>query len=523
MLELDNPPTLLLTSFAANTNISEITACSAFIAGPRLWRKQAIIIASLAGAERTNDKMKNLSHCKSPWHAVLIDEYLSSRTVGQAETVAECALGSGVSFTDAEIERAKRAEIPLTEENVETLLTAAFGHVFKTNDLMLIARQRALFQIPDLVAIDRLGRLTIVEVKNKPAKAIEIVSQVSEYLVQCAERNSTQLTWLMQDYYRRYVNFHPLYHAALLLRKSIEHHPGLGRFLRENGVYPDQMRDSALGGDKYFRRMKDVAKPFIQSGHGVNIEGSLGRVLSQIRGDLAYAESDLVTALQQQFGYGPSQRSAVEQTLNRRWHQIYFAPSFWFQRKDQEATARHLTAALAKMYLRGMEMSFIEYRLVCKSKHSPPWLLAWRETIDWLASINKNGSALKWRNATTVFDRYTANMLSSGYVIKKEPGRYETWHVVHPDRDGLVVEWPLGRNPDRLSAGCVRFQRYHPDVGQLRAIEDRVKQATSEFQCLSVRILYKGEEPRFEWESADGGDISGFADIASAITSAILN
>ena len=81
------------------------------------------------------------------WQGVLIDKHLRVAVVQPAETLVGLAANSGAGYDETEVASGDSAKVPLLEENVETLVTAAFSTIFSQMPIMLVARQRALLQL----------------------------------------------------------------------------------------------------------------------------------------------------------------------------------------------------------------------------------------------------------------------------------------------------------------------------------------------------------------------------------------
>lgn len=453
----------------------------------------------------------------------MISHDLTHRSLGEADKISDFVPACEEEFKRNELENVEKGQgkLALTEENVETLLTCVFSRIFKDRKMMLLARERALFQIPDLLAIDAIGRFTIIEIKKEKAKANDIVSQVNEYLVQCAQRDYVEISRLFHNYYGNFQNFHTLYHAALLLNKSIEHKPGLGPFLRE-GYYPSQKKDSNKGGEEYFIKYAEAAENCIKDKfEGIDIRRSLTTTLKEIGGDLSCSNSELISTFRNRFLY---QESAISdatllKVFNRRWHQVYFAPSYWFQENlegEKNKYLREITEMLCKMYLRDVEISFYEYRILHKQKPLPAWLLFWRETEKWLESGDKKDKAIQWKKAQTAFDIFTENMLREGYVLKKDPGKYETWRIVFPDNKDIIICWPDNRDPTKLGLGYICFE------GPKQNVEYMIQLLKHDLQNVEVSSSKHSKKLQIRWKYVGESDMTIHAKVASEVVSIVL-
>jgi hypothetical protein len=209
------------------------------------------------------------------WNGLLFDKSLTSIRLPTAESVTALAESAGC-FPPAEVKRAEDGRVVLLEENVETLLMAGFREVFGGR-LELLIRQRALFQAPDMLGIDRTGRLAIIELKNTPPDPAGVLAQTSEYLVQMASRTPQEILRDVKEYMRNHPVFYKLYLAALNYRKCVEHQPGLGRALKERGL----LREEIKSGPEYFTAMAEVCTRDLAA-QGVDVEAACSLITSSL-------------------------------------------------------------------------------------------------------------------------------------------------------------------------------------------------------------------------------------------------
>lgn len=131
------------------------------------------------------------------WESISINRDFSVQKLEPVSSLDQVAKQSNSDY-----EFTADAPVDLLEENVETLITAAFQIVFNKFDLMLVSRQRALFQTADLIAIDRVGRLSIFELKAQKVQSAEIIAQATQYLVETGQLTPTQIAVMFEDFFR---------------------------------------------------------------------------------------------------------------------------------------------------------------------------------------------------------------------------------------------------------------------------------------------------------------------------------
>jgi hypothetical protein len=411
-------------------------------------------------------------------------------------------LNPGYSFDDI-IRQIKQPlkKVDLLEENLETLLTIAFQYVFNDFELMLISRQRPLFQVADLIAIDQIGRLTVFEIKKEKPNSVEIVAQATKYLIECANLTPMQIRRLFCRYYANFSIFQVLYFASLLVRRRVEAKPGLRRYLCESGQLSEDERIyleklSKKGGEEYFNNLKEKSIQCILKLKGVNINSIIEPALRQVTGILNISLSEFKDVSSLDFDKMYFKRFKVKPEnvdINRQWRIIYFAPAFSFEPQIQ----RYLT----EMYLRGMDIHFYKYRLMtCLENGS--WLLGWEETQEWLDEKLLRKKAAKsfyqWRSIEPVLDEFTVKMARKGHILKKHPGNYEFWDVVKPDWEEVWVRWP-NREASNLKQGLVSLPKM---LGSLTTLASLKKQSDEIQRKYNVNITYsKNHYLAIEWNT----------------------
>jgi hypothetical protein len=196
------------------------------------------------------------------------------------------------------------------------------------------------------------------------------------------------------------------------------------------------------------------------------------------------------------FGYDLHRsKEAIEASANRSWKIIYFCPRYWFDIEAVAAATSKLTDMVAGMYVRGLEIEFIEYRLVCSTaKGGPPWILAWRTTEEWLSGHDK---AIKRKSETKVLDSLTEKFLRRGIMARKEPGSYYWWWMVEPWIEGVLIDW----DPSK------------PEVMVVRAPHDLQKHLSDALPRLSHGLSGFRKKNSSSLEvRAEGGDLERVAD-----------
>ncbi len=452
----------------------------------------------------------------SLWHGAVIDKHLFAEYVGSGSALTDLVSLSGCRFSPESIENADSGHVPLLEENVETLFTSTLRMLMDDPNAFLVARQRALFQIPDLLAMDATGRLSIFELKKTPAKPLEIISQTNEYLIQTAQKGVRQLSRMFREYYDLFPLCEPKYHAALLLRKRIESNPGLGPYLREIGRFPEQKKLSAIGGDTYYHALSGAAREWLKE-NNVDYLKSSEYVCRALTGQKTPPSGTLEETLRHIYGYDETCTPAIHEMINRRWRLVYVAPGFWFQSGSEKVD--EITSLLAVMYARGMELAFIEYRLICSDQYGPPWLLAWRESNEWLQVCGIRESDLKWQQYTLEFDAFTAALLQKGIAVRKWAGKYLAWDVLVPDLSHLRIDWPNGCDDDGLSKGNIVFLSSQ-DGAELAELKNKLQ---DDFPNLDINLTKKSDY-RLSWHvprDAGKSSLEVSRDSASIVAKAI--
>ena len=140
------------------------------------------------------------SSSEPAWQFVTINKDFDC---GPTETASELATKLASVYEPEEIDRGLAGEVPLLEENVETLLLAAFAKVFADFGSMVFYRQRPLFKMPDLLAVDRVGRVSIFDLKKEEVGLEDVLAQATYYLVDCGNRAASQIARMFDDLYRR--------------------------------------------------------------------------------------------------------------------------------------------------------------------------------------------------------------------------------------------------------------------------------------------------------------------------------
>ena len=419
------------------------------------------------------------------WNGLLFDMNLVSVRLPSAESVTALAQSTGC-FPPTEVKRGEDGKVALLEENVETLLMAGFREVFDGR-LEPLIRQRALYQSPDILGIDRTGRLAVIELKNKPPDPASVLAQTSEYLVQTASRAPREILRAVNEYMQNRPVFCKLYHAGLLYRRAVEHQPGLGPALKNRGLLHEEFQQ----GPDYFSAMADACTRDLAA-QGVDIEAAYSRIAShRFSPPKTYAR-----LLADLFGYD-LQRSeeALEASANRSWKIVYFCPRYWFDSETEAAAVMKLTDMVAGMYVRGLEIEFVEYRLVCSTAAGgPPWLLAWRTTDGWLSGHAK---ARKRKEEAKKLDAFAEKLLRRGVMARKEPGNYYWWWIVVPWIEGVLIDW----GPEKPEKVVVRA----PDN-----LRKPLRDALAKLKP-GLAVWEKANNSRVEIR-AEGGDLERVAD-----------
>ena len=390
----------------------------------------------------------------------------------------------------------KEAKIPLAEwndpleENVETLMVAAFQHLFGEFNLMLVSRERPLFQVADLVAIDQVGRLTVLEVKAETTNAVDIVAQATNYLVECGNMSPVQIRRAFHDFHSAFSTFGVLYYLGLLFDRRVEsgdpRRESLTTYLKRRLSEEDRRRmpDSLTKG--YFEFLREKSVPLVLKESKISAEGVAEHMLEQATGITNIASLDLTESSQWDFDTVFSRRFNVGLgciDMNRQWRVVYFSPDYSFD--------AGIIEYLTEVYRRGMDVHFYQYRLA-RSSQVGPWVLGWRRTTDWMDRERLRKSFHNpekfetwqwWKRIWPSLDEFVSGMAQEGYLVKKMPGKYATWTVAEQDLEEVDISWPNPSTRD-LSEGAVFIPETAPVPSGHETLEQRLA---------TVRRLYPVE------------------------------